>query len=353
MSKLKGVAVGAGYFSQFHFDAWSRIDDVDMLAVCDMNEEAAGRAVTKYGIPRQYTEFARMLDEEDPDFVDIITRPESHLAMVEQAAQRNKAIICQKALAPTFDEAQQIVDVAESAGVRLMVHENFRFQPWYREIKRLLDQGEIGDRLHSISFQCRTGDGWQTDAYLDRQPYFRTMPRLLIFETGVHFVDTFRFLAGEIDGVYASLRKLNSQIVGEDTATVMFEFASGAAGIWDANRFNEPTSQEARFTFGEALVEGNGGAIRLLGDGRLTLQQLGRVPRDVDYICENRGFAGDCVLATQRHFIECLQTGAPFETDGAEYLKTLRVVEAIYESSQQGQAIRGLSGGKEGFRASD
>jgi predicted dehydrogenase len=223
-----------------------------------------------------------------------------------------------------------------------MVHENFRYQPWYREIKALLDRGVIGDRLHSISFQCRTGDGWQDDAYLDRQPYFRTMPRLLIFETGVHFVDTFRYLAGEIDGVYASLRKLNRDIVGEDSATVMFEFACGAEGVWDANRFNEPTSQEARFTFGEALVEGNGGAIRLYGDGRLTIHLLGKDPRSLDYACENRGFAGDCVFATQRHFVDCLQSGSPFETSGPEYLKTLSVVEAIYESAAMRQPVRGL-----------
>ena len=77
----------------------------------------------------------------------------------------------------------------------------------------------------------------------------------------------------------------------------MFEFASGAEGVWDANRFNEPATKEARFTFGEALMEGNAGAIRLYGDGRLMLQRLGGSPRRVDYVCPNRGFAGDCVRA--------------------------------------------------------
>ena len=51
-----------------------------------------------------------------------------------------------------------------------------------------LDLGTIG-RLHSISCRTRMGDGWQTDAYLARQPYFRTMPQLLVYETGVHFID--------------------------------------------------------------------------------------------------------------------------------------------------------------------
>ena len=345
MDVLKGVAVGAGYFSQFHFDAWSQMDDVKLSAICDLDEAVATRAARTFGIPKHYTDFAHMLDTEKPNFVDIITRPDSHLALVEEAARRNIAVICQKALAPTFEEATEIVRVAEVAGVPLMVHENFRFQPWYREMRRQIDTGALGDRLHSISFQCRTGDGWAKDAYLERQPYFREMPRLLIFETGVHFVDTFRYVIGEIDGVFASLRKLNPDIVGEDAATVLFEFATGEIGLWDANRFNEPTSPDARFTFGEALLEGNEGSLRLSGDGRLTLQSLGEQERDVEYAVERRGFAGNCVFATQRHFVDCLREGRDFETSGKEYLKTLAVVEAIYQSAATGLPVRNLAGG--------
>lgn len=343
MSKLKGVSIGAGYFSQFHFDAWARIEDVELAAVCDLDADAAQHAANQYGIGKSYTDVGTMLDAEQPDFVDIITRPDSHLALVRDVSQRGIPIICQKALAPTIDEAKEIVTVAESAGIPLMVHENFRFQPWYREIRRQMDSGAIGDQLHSICFRCRTGDGWPQDAYLNRQPYFREMPRLLIFETGVHFVDTFRFIGGEIDGVFASLRKLNPEIAGEDSAVVMFEFASGANGLWDGNRYNEPTSPDARFTFGEALVEGNGGSLRLYGNGRLTLQQLGKEEKEIDYEFHRHGFAGDCVLATQRHFIQCLQQGTPFETSGAEYLKTLSVVEAIYQSSESRTPVRGLT----------
>ena len=344
MSRLKGVAVGAGYFSQFHFDAWSRIADVELTAVCDLDLKTAEDAANRCNIARHYVDFARMLDTEQPDFVDIITRPDSHLLLVKEAASRGIPIICQKALAPTFDEAQDIVRISEAADVPLMVHENFRFQPWYREIRRQIDQGAIGERLHSISFRCRTGDGWQQNAYLDRQPYFRDMPRLLIFETGVHFVDTFRYVAGEIDGVYASLRKLNPDIAGEDSAMVMFEFNSGATGMWDGNRFNEPTSPDARFTFGEALIEGNGGSLRLAGTGRLTIHPLGEPQKDIDYAFENRGFAGDCVLATQQHFVDCLRAGRAFETSGSEYLKSLTVVDAIYRSAETQAPVRGLAG---------
>ena len=344
MNTLQGVAVGAGYFSQFHFDAWARIDDVVLTAVCDANPAAAATAAVRYGIAHHYSDFAQMIDSERPDFVDIITRPDSHLALVREAVRRGIPIICQKALAPTFEEAQEIAGLAEAAGVPLMVHDNFRFQPWYREIRRQIDQGTIGDRLHSILFRCRTGDGWQADAYLARQPYFRDMPRLLIYETGVHFVDVFRYLAGEIEGVYANLRRWNPDIAGEDAATVLFEFASGAIGLWDGNRYNESTSTDARLTFGEALVEGSGGTIRLDESGRLTLQPLGARETEIDYLFERRGFAGDCVWHAQRHFIDCLRDGRAFETGAGEYVKSLAVVEAIYQSATTHCLVRSLSG---------
>ena len=269
MSKLRGVAVGAGYFSQFHLEAWKRVENVDLVAICDMDESKASKATKEHDIAATYVDVGEMLATEKPDFIDIITRPDSHLSLTKLAVDANVAVICQKPLAPTFAESKQLVGIAEEANVPLMVHENFRFQPWYREIKKLLSSGDFGDRLHSIGICTRTGDGWQPDAYLGRQPYFREMQRFLVFEMGVHFIDTMRFLGGEIDGVYAQLRKLNSDIAGEDTGTILFEFADGAQGIWDANRFNEPNADDARYTFGTVLVETNGGSIRLYQDGRI------------------------------------------------------------------------------------
>ena len=164
MTRLKGVAVGAGYFSQFHFEAWSRLEGVDLAAICDLDRGKAEAAAKQYGVKACYADFEAMLDAEKPDFVDIISRPDSHLALTRLAVDRGVAVICQKPLAPTMEEACELVEAADSAGVPLMIHENFRFQPWYREIKRLLEDGTIGDRLHTISFRSRTGDGWQSDA---------------------------------------------------------------------------------------------------------------------------------------------------------------------------------------------
>ncbi len=319
--------------------------DVELVALCDLDRATADQMARRYHVEEVYTHFAKMLEATQPDFVDVITRPDSHYELVKLAAEREIDIICQKPLAPTFEDAERLVATARQHRVRLMVHENFRFQPWHREVHSLIENGVIGDTLHTITCLSRMGDGWQEDAYLSRQPYFRTMPQLLIYETGVHFIDTFRYLAGEIDGVYADLRQLNHQIAGEDSGFVLLEFASGARGTWNASRYHEPNCEDPRYTFGEFLFEGNGGSIRLDASGRLTVQPLGQPQREHPYEHAKKNFSGDCVYRTQRHFVESLLSGRPFETSGEEYLKTLRVQQAVYQSAGSRLPVRGLAGG--------
>lgn len=332
---LRGVAVGVGYFSQFHYDAWRRLDGVEIVALCSRDAGRAGDTAARWGVPRTYTDVATMLDAEKPDFIDIITPPETHAEFVGLAADRGVAVLCQKALAPTFAEARAIVSRANAAGIRFMVHDNFRFQPWHREIRRLMDGGLIGE-LHSITCRTRMGDGWGADAYLARQPYFRDMPQFLIFETGVHFIDVFRYLGGEIEGVFAKLRRLNPDIAGEDRGLMLCEFDGGATALWDADRYHESSAQDARYTFGEFLIEGTKGALRLQEDGGLSFKPLGGEPVRQTYNHERRGFAGDCVYATAEHFIDRLLGGRPFELEGDDYLRTLAVQEAAYRSASSG-----------------
>lgn len=343
MKRWRGLCIGAGYFSQFHFDAWRRIPEVEIVAICDRRLALAQEAAQHFPYAVAACDDVREAFQRfEVDFVDIITAPESHRELIELAAVSPRAIICQKPFATDLLTAESLVQLAEARGCRLMIHENFRFQPWHREIRRLLQDGAIGDRLHTLYFRSRPGDGWQSNAYLDRQPYFRHMTRFLIQETGIHFIDTFRFLAGEVIEVNACLRQLNAAIAGEDAALLRLEFQDGAVGVWDANRFNESAAQDFRYTFGEFVVEGNGGTIRLYADGRLTIQLLGHAEQEHSYPHANSGFGGDCVLTTQRHFTDCLAHHQPFETDARDYLTNLRIVDAAYRSAAEHRSIRML-----------
>jgi predicted dehydrogenase len=329
---MRGVTIGAGYFSRFQHEAWSRIPEVEIVAVCDLAEEKARAMQEQFRIANRYTSWTEMLDREKPDFVDIITPPVTHEEICAYASRRGIHVICQKPLAPTMEEATRIVETAHAAGVRLMVHENFRWQPWYRKIKELQIAGTIGEFTH-IHMLSRFGDGWGERAYLDRQPFFRDYPRLLIYETGVHFIDTFRFLLGEVKEVYAHLRRLNPVIRGEDAGQLFLCFESGATAIWDANRYNETEAPNPRYTFGEIRVDATGGHLTMDSEANIRVKKLGEPAWNSDYVRENRNFSGDCVYALQRHFVDCMLSGREFESSGRDYLNTLDVVFAAYQSS--------------------
>lgn len=337
--RLRGVGVGAGYFSHYQYDSWRRIPEVEITAIYNRTQAKAEAVMQQYGIARYYADFEEMLACEQPDFVDIITPPETHYAFCQAAAQAGVHIICQKPLAPTYAEGAAIVEVAQQAGVRLMIHENWRWQPWYREIKRLLDADVLGE-VFSLYFRMRMGDGWGEDAYLARQPFFRDYPRLLIYETGVHFIDTFRYLVGEVESVYARLRRLNPVIQGEDSAQVVLGFANGATAILDGSRYNENEARNPRLTFGEMRIDGSKGHLALDTNGDITIKPLGQPSYRHAYPHEDRGFAGDCVHHLQRHFVDRMLKGEPFESSGEDYLVTVRVMEACYTSAITGEVVR-------------
>lgn len=339
-SPLRGVAVGAGYFSRFQYESWNRMDGVAITALCNRSPDKASAMAADFNIPITYgiDRYEEMLDRERPDFVDIITPPDTHVDLVEKAARRGIAVICQKPLAPSWEESVAFRTLLQEHPVPFMVHENFRWQPWYRKIRQLLDEGAIGTVLQS-HFRSRPGDGWGDDAYLARQPFFREYPRLYIYETGVHFLDTFRFLFGEVQSIYARTAQYNPVIKGEDAALLLCEHAEGAHSTLDANRFNETDTENPRYTFGTFRIDGSAGHLELDLNGHLTLKPLGRPTRPVDFTPSREGFSGDCVHAVQSHFVETLRGGGVFESHLDDYLESVLLVEAAYASAETGQPV--------------
>jgi predicted dehydrogenase len=102
----------------------------------------------EFGIPRSYTDAEAMLQSEHAAFADIVTRPNSHRELCTLAARHCCAVICQKPMAPTLADCQAMVEDCAPQGVRLMVHENWRWQPWYRHAKQLTAQGRLGRVFH-------------------------------------------------------------------------------------------------------------------------------------------------------------------------------------------------------------
>ncbi len=335
---IRVALVGAGFFARFHLDAWRRLDGARLVAVCD--RDPATHAYVE-SVDRRipvYADAGTMLDAEELHLVDIATPPDTHLSLAADAAARGLAILCQKPLAPTRDDALRLVEECENGGAVLAVHENIRWAPWHREIARLIAAGMLA-RLHRISMRLRPGDGQGANAYLSRQPYFQNMPRFLVHETAIHWIDTFRFLMGEVSGVFARLERLNPVIAGEDAGVIVFSFENGSSGIFDGNRLNDHVSDDPRRTMGEMWLEGSAGVLRLDGAARLWWKPHGEAEVEHSYSWQDRGFAGDAVFAVQAHVVAHLRDAAPLENSGRDYLRNLDVEEAVYRSNEEGRWI--------------
>jgi D-apiose dehydrogenase len=338
-SPLRVAVVGTGYFSQFHMMGWADMAQVQVVAVCDRDADKAQQMAQRFGVANWYNDTERMLQTEQIDLLDIITPSATHQSLVQAAIAQGIPVICQKPFGENYAQAVTMTAAAQQAGVPLVVHENFRFMPWYREMRHQITQGLIG-KVHNITFRLRPGDGQGAQAYLNRQPYFQTMPRFLIQETGIHFIDTFRYLVGEITAVTARLRKLNPAIAGEDAALVMFEFDNGAAGLLDANRLNDHATDNLRRTMGEMWVEGELGMMQLDGMGALSFRPHLGADTPLPYaIGQENSFGNGACGQLQAHVVAHLLHGTPIENTAQNYLQNLRIQEAVYASHLSGRRI--------------
>lgn len=211
--------------------------------------------------------------------------------------------------------------------------------PWYRSIRDVLDEGALGTMLQA-TFRLRPGDGQGPRAYLDRQPYFQTMPHLLIHETGIHWVDVFRYLFGDPTHVYADLRRLNPAIVGEDAGFVLFDHPHGVRALLDGNRLLDHAADNQRRTMGEALIEGTEATLTLYGDGSVWKREFGtQTTTCVAPANTHENFGGDCVYEFQRHVVAGLTGQGTFANLAQDYLSVMRARDAIYLSSETGQKL--------------
>ena len=127
---------------------------------------------------------------------------------------------------------------------------------------------------------------------------------------------------------------MNPVIRGEDAGQLLLKFQNGATAFWDANRYNESEAESPRFTFGELRIDGTGGHLTMDAASTIRVKRLGEPLTELHYARERKNFAGDCVYFLQRHFVDCLVSGQEFETNGVDYLKNVRIVDAAYESAR-------------------
>lgn len=323
--KRIGLA-GAGWVTQHHLDGYRALGErAKVVAIADPHAAARQQRAAAYGIPAAYPDVAAMLATERLDAVDVAVPREHHAAVCRLAAGRGLPILCQKPLAPTLAEAEALV--AEIGGrVRLMVHENWRFRPHYRQIRRWLDEGRIGRPRQALLTILTSGLLPDADGRLPavvRQPFMAELERMLLMEVLIHHVDTLRFLLGPLALDGAKLGKSCPGIRGEDRAMLMMRSDAGAGVmlLGDFMAHGHPPQQLDRLE-----IFGERGTIRLVGS---VLERLGPDGQETVTLNLDANYKAS-YRDTIAHFLDRLDDGRPFETAPDDNLQTLRIVERAY-----------------------
>lgn len=336
-SGLRGAVIGCGFFAANHLHAWRQMDDVDLVAVCDVDEDKAKAAAATFGVKASYADAASLLTAEQPDFVDIVTTMPTHRPLVELAAAHGIPMIVQKPFAPTINDCVAMVEAAKVADVPLMVHENFRFQTPLKAVRAVLDEGVIGKPFYGRIT-------WRTayDVYAN-QPYLALEERFIILDLVIHLLDVARFLFGDVDTLTCRTASVKPGIKGEDSAVLLLGHDSGTTSVVETTY----QSRQDPDPFPQTLIQIDGADGTLALTPGYQLQVVGPKgperrsvePTLLPWAAKPWHLVQESVLTTQRHWIDCLNSGKEPATSGADNLKTYALCEAAYASAARGETV--------------
>jgi predicted dehydrogenase len=186
MTELRFALFGAGFWASYQLAAWGECPGVRCVAVCDPVLEKAQRLARRHSAARACTDPEEVYRDDRPDFVDIVSDFPSHARLVRLAADQGVPTICQKPMASTPEECEDLVRTCREANVPFAIHENWRWQAPLRHVREKLAAGAIG-----VPFRARIDMVSGFDVFAN-QPGLRESPQFIIADMGCHLIDLAR-----------------------------------------------------------------------------------------------------------------------------------------------------------------
>ena len=333
------AVVGCGNVSAMHFDGFrAHAERVRVVAACDPVPERRAWAEREYGVPKTFASVEDLLgdasagqhgasaSDDNWDVAVVCTPSEVREPAVAALARAGKHILTEKPLADTYAEAAGLVTLCERAGVLLAVDQNFRDHYAFGIAARLIADGEVGSVLGIVQrdLMFRQDRGWRIE-----------QPRHALSVMGVHWFDGFRQLVSW-DATLVTARTFSSPAIdcaGETDAYVQIDF--GRVPVSYTQSFS------SRFAATDTVVVGERATLEF-GYGTLT-----RHSADGTKVWTNP-YAGpgkpESAFRSLGRLLDALGTPRPPSNSGRDNLKTIALLEAAYQSAEQGRAVE-LTGG--------
>lgn len=350
MQKVKFAVIGTGFWATYQLPAWFELDayrngELELVALYNRTPAKAEAFAQQFTIPKVYDDVNELLDRHahELDFVDIITDVETHPLFTAKAAERGLDVICQKPMGPSLEAARYMLDTCQQAGVRLYIHENFRWQTPIRALKAVLDSGVIGKPFKGRVSFC------SAFPVFDNQPFLAELEQFILTDIGSHILDVCRFLFGEAESVYCQTARVNPRIRGEDVANVLLRMQSGLSCYADMS-YASILEHEA-FPQTLVTVEGSAGSVALTHDFVIkTTTATGTTastatPPYFTWADPAYALVHSSIVACNQNLWADLREKkrsgfGPAETTGVDNFETIRLVYAAYESARRNEVVR-------------
>lgn len=343
MEKWRIGIVGAGNIAQSaHLPAYQQRDDVDIVAICDLNLERAQEAAKKFGIPNAFRTVDEMLAAVEVDSVDICVWNRSHSEVAISAARAGKHIMCEKPMALNLEHALRMKEAVDQAGVLFMMAIPYRYNAEVQLLKEMVDSGKMGEIYYAKTAMVRrrgTPLGWFTDTTKSGGGP--------VIDIGVHCIDRTWYLMGcpKPVRVSAAISKrigdyqtkgvtrwvaLDSDVTAfdtEDSAAGIIHFENGACMLfevsWALNAKPQDYTQICGTKAGAEL-----GPLTIYGE-------------DMGYLTDNKPTTIDHNMFAEEidHFLHCVREGKKPLSPLEEGLTMQRILQGIYDSANQGKEV--------------
>lgn len=205
---LKLGLIGCGNFGQFCLDAFLGMKEVEVVAVADIDNNLAKKTAQKYDV-KWYPNPALLIQSPSIDLVHIATPPDTHSVLGLQALKNDKHVLCEKPLALSLNEAEEMLTLAKQRHLILPVDFVLRYVPIVDVVKRIIQSRVFGEPLHAYF------ENYATDEPLDDDHWFWDERKSggIFVEHGVHFFDLYQYWFGEteVEWAYAQKRSTKDQ----------------------------------------------------------------------------------------------------------------------------------------------
>jgi len=341
--KTKLGLIGAGTIGKRHLQAISEVIQAELVAIVDTDPLAKSIA-TKTNVSF-FSSASQMLREIQPDGVIVCTPTEVHLEPVLSSLEYNAHVLVEKPIAPSLEEAQQIVESSKRFNRQVLVGHHRRYSEQIQQTKRMMESGVLGELVGVTGIWAVR----KTDAYFEPEwRKQRTSGPVLI--NLIHEIDTLRYVCGEIVSLSAKVSKGIREHPKEETTALLFEFQSGALGTFLLSdvtpspwTWEQATGENPNFPKTSQNVYRFIGSKASLDFPNLVLwRHAGNEPDWLHEISPEviESEIEDAYVEQIRHFCAVIKSKEEPRINAVDAMKTLKATLAVFEASEKGVGIR-------------